>query len=67
MHTTITKSNRDAKKRSAIYLSLTVGFCLLVGVISILAPAETGQLSIGFYPLLTSNIHSHYSTLASQI
>ncbi|GMO69761.1 MAG: type II CAAX endopeptidase family protein [Treponemataceae bacterium] len=44
MHTTITKSNRDAKKRSAIYLLLTVGVCLLVGIISILASAETGKV-----------------------
>ncbi|GHV41492.1 peptidase [Clostridia bacterium] len=37
-----TKDKYDAKKRSVIYLLLTVGFCLVVGFISILAPLEMG-------------------------
>lgn len=40
-----TENNKqEAKKRSIIYLLLTVGICLLVGLIASLASDETGEL-----------------------
>jgi membrane protease YdiL (CAAX protease family) len=38
------QSRKDAQKRSAIFLLLTVGLCLLVGLIAVLSPEETGLL-----------------------
>jgi membrane protease YdiL (CAAX protease family) len=38
------QSRKDAQKRSAIFLLLTVGLCLLVGIIAVLSPEETGLL-----------------------
>lgn len=38
---------RNAQKRSIIFLSLTVGLCLLVGIIAILAPEDTGASIFG--------------------
>jgi cytochrome bd-type quinol oxidase subunit 2 len=35
------ESRKDAQKRSAIYLLLTVGLYFLVGIIAILSPEET--------------------------
>ena len=43
-----TREKQDAKKRSIIYLALTVGLCLLVGIIAVVAPDEIGSTVFGF-------------------
>lgn len=40
-------NKRDAQNRSIIFLLLTVGLCLLVGIIAILVPGETGEQIFG--------------------
>lgn len=41
------REKQEAKKRSIIYLALTVGLCLLVGIIASVAPDETGTAVFG--------------------
>lgn len=47
-----TNSQHESKKRAIIYLSLTLGICLLCGILAVLLPDEAGNRVFSFYRLV---------------